>query len=148
MTSNRQLKWIRNSETRHMERVYASANDHGDAIQQERSHSMETNDSTAERLSLLRVWRNDLGVDVISNDGSDLSEFGKALLVYSLPSRQLAQSNNHRNCTVCLEKFKSTETLKILPCHHEFHPECIDTWLQEKLTCPSCRSSLLFRQAN
>ncbi|KAF9198687.1 hypothetical protein BGZ49_000415 [Haplosporangium sp. Z 27] len=43
-------------------------------------------------------------------------------------------------CAVCLEDFSDGEEIRILPCHHEFHCECIDPWLTRKSsTCPLCK---------
>ncbi|XP_015081054.1 RING-H2 finger protein ATL43 [Solanum pennellii] len=43
-------------------------------------------------------------------------------------------------CAVCLNKFESTEILRLLPkCKHAFHIECVDTWLDAHSTCPLCR---------
>ena len=32
-------------------------------------------------------------------------------------------------CTVCYCNFEEGEKAMILPCHHLFHPECIQKWL-------------------
>ncbi|CAL5434997.1 unnamed protein product [Camellia sinensis] len=43
-------------------------------------------------------------------------------------------------CAVCLNRFESTEVLRLLPkCKHAFHVECVDTWLDAHSTCPLCR---------
>ncbi|KAK6783771.1 hypothetical protein RDI58_017225 [Solanum bulbocastanum] len=43
-------------------------------------------------------------------------------------------------CAVCLNKFESSEILRLLPkCKHAFHIECVDTWLDAHSTCPLCR---------
>jgi len=45
-------------------------------------------------------------------------------------------------CGVCLGDYAAGEQLRVLNCSHHFHRECVDTWLKEKNTCPSCRSSI------
>lgn len=41
-------------------------------------------------------------------------------------------------CTICLESFLPTDSLRLLPCLHYFHQSCIDEWLQHKPHCPLC----------
>ena len=49
----------------------------------------------------------------------------------------------HDSCSVCLEEFKSGEVLRILPCTHPFHRDCVDKWLYKKHTCPLCKFDIL-----
>ncbi|KAL9673285.1 hypothetical protein QQ045_029541 [Rhodiola kirilowii] len=52
------------------------------------------------------------------------------------------------DCPVCLTEFEEGECVKMLPsCQHLFHPECIDTWLLSRASCPICRASRLFAAA-
>ncbi|XVF79686.1 hypothetical protein PTKIN_Ptkin15bG0009400 [Pterospermum kingtungense] len=49
------------------------------------------------------------------------------------------------DCAVCLSKFESEDQLRLLPCFHAFHAQCIDTWLtksNQSQTCPLCRSPI------
>lgn len=40
-------------------------------------------------------------------------------------------------CSVCVEDFEKGQDLRVLPCMHKFHPECIDPWLLNVSgTCP------------
>ncbi|KAG0016189.1 hypothetical protein BGZ80_009378 [Entomortierella chlamydospora] len=46
----------------------------------------------------------------------------------------------NETCAVCLDEFSDGEEIRMLPCHHEFHCECIDPWLTRKSsTCPLCK---------
>ncbi|XP_018425047.1 PREDICTED: E3 ubiquitin-protein ligase RNF43 [Nanorana parkeri] len=46
-------------------------------------------------------------------------------------------------CAVCLEEFSDGQDLRILPCCHEYHLECVDTWLRQNHTCPLCMFNIL-----
>ncbi|KXJ22432.1 RING finger protein 150 [Exaiptasia diaphana] len=46
-------------------------------------------------------------------------------------------------CPVCLDSYKGGDTIRILPCQHEFHKICIDPWLVEHRTCPMCKLNIL-----
>ena len=45
-------------------------------------------------------------------------------------------------CSVCQEGFKQAETVKMLPCKHHFHTDCILPWFRVKDSCPLCRSPI------
>ncbi len=47
--------------------------------------------------------------------------------------------NHSSMCSICFEKLVCKKT-QILHCGHEFHDECIERWIEESSTCPSCRS--------
>mmetsp|Transcript_32276 Transcript_32276/g.47485 ORF Transcript_32276/g.47485 Transcript_32276/m.47485 type:complete len:463 (-) Transcript_32276:248-1636(-) len=48
------------------------------------------------------------------------------------------------SCCVCLEDFQEGERLRLLPCNHSFHTECILPWLTERNpTCPLCKGEVL-----
>ncbi|XP_048849977.1 RING finger protein 215 [Brienomyrus brachyistius] len=47
------------------------------------------------------------------------------------------------DCAVCLEQFHNNQCLRVLPCLHEFHRDCVDTWLLLQHTCPLCKRSIL-----
>lgn len=41
-------------------------------------------------------------------------------------------------CVICMGDFSVGEQLRILPCMHSYHKDCIDDWLMRSFTCPSC----------
>ncbi|KAJ9141845.1 Ring finger domain protein [Pleurostoma richardsiae] len=53
------------------------------------------------------------------------------------------QSEEHLGCSICTEDFHVGEDVRVLPCNHKFHPQCIDPWLVNVSgTCPLCRLDL------
>ena len=49
-------------------------------------------------------------------------------------------------CSVCLNPMKTS--LKQLHCHHVYHSQCIDNWLQNgHLTCPQCNTQVIIPTA-
>lgn len=46
------------------------------------------------------------------------------------------------SCPICIEEFQAGETLRQLPCHHQFHTECIVPWLDRHSVCPMCKVEL------
>eukprot|EP00747_Dinoflagellata_sp_TGD_P166406 gnl/TRDRNA2_/TRDRNA2_189143_c0_seq1.p1 gnl/TRDRNA2_/TRDRNA2_189143_c0~~gnl/TRDRNA2_/TRDRNA2_189143_c0_seq1.p1 ORF type:complete len:290 (-),score=29.46 gnl/TRDRNA2_/TRDRNA2_189143_c0_seq1:2-871(-) len=47
------------------------------------------------------------------------------------------------HCTVCVEAFQPGEVLRVLPCLHRYHTECIDRWLRRSSLCPVCKHDVL-----
>ncbi|KAL3523689.1 hypothetical protein ACH5RR_016523 [Cinchona calisaya] len=51
-------------------------------------------------------------------------------------------NNNASGCSICLQEYKDTDMLRLLPeCGHFFHLKCLDPWLKMHPTCPICRNS-------
>lgn len=54
--------------------------------------------------------------------------FGNPTLIYSQDI-----------CSICLEGFEVSNTVRVLNCHHVYHAVCVDIWLRRRPTCPvSC----------
>ncbi|XP_050217393.1 putative RING-H2 finger protein ATL19 [Mercurialis annua] len=52
--------------------------------------------------------------------------------------------SKYEDCSICLEDYKNGEACRIFPlCNHIFHLKCIDIWLENNLTCPICRKTIL-----
>ncbi|RPB20114.1 hypothetical protein L211DRAFT_573224 [Terfezia boudieri ATCC MYA-4762] len=50
---------------------------------------------------------------------------------------------NQVRCPVCLEDFEEDQEVRVLPCSHSFHIDCIDPWLLNVSgSCPLCRIDL------
>jgi hypothetical protein len=45
-------------------------------------------------------------------------------------------------CAICIEDFEESNIVRLLPCGHIFHPECIDPWfLTRQARCPLCKAN-------
>ncbi|ETO23050.1 FYVE-type zinc finger-containing protein [Reticulomyxa filosa] len=44
--------------------------------------------------------------------------------------------------TVCLVEFEKGDQLRLIPCFHRYHKECIDRWLQISRKCPFCKTDI------
>lgn len=54
-----------------------------------------------------------------------------------------SDAQGHLGCSICTEDFNKGEEVRVLPCNHKFHPDCIDPWLLNVSgTCPLCRIDL------
>jgi hypothetical protein len=52
-------------------------------------------------------------------------------------------AEGHLGCSICTEDFNKGEEVRVLPCNHKFHPDCVDPWLLNVSgTCPLCRIDL------
>lgn len=48
------------------------------------------------------------------------------------------------SCAICIEDFTEGLQVKLLPCSHGFHPQCIDPWLKDRSDlCPICKASVV-----
>ncbi|XP_010538594.1 PREDICTED: probable E3 ubiquitin-protein ligase RHG1A [Tarenaya hassleriana] len=66
-----------------------------------------------------------------------------------LPVKPYTKSHAERNeeassqCYICLLEYEEGDTIRTLPCHHEFHRTCVDKWLKEiHRVCPLCRGDI------
>jgi len=46
---------------------------------------------------------------------------------------------NNDDCSICINSFHKKDEIRVLPCSHFFHKECIDDWIQKENSCPICR---------
>lgn len=46
-------------------------------------------------------------------------------------------------CPICLSDFQDGDKVRVLPlCNHGFHKKCVDAWLSDHSSCPTCRAEL------
>ncbi|KAF1329027.1 E3 ubiquitin-protein ligase, partial [Globisporangium splendens] len=51
-------------------------------------------------------------------------------------------------CAICLEDFQVGSNVKVLPCQHFYHVECIDPWLERQSSCcPLCKQDAVSADA-
>jgi len=67
----------------------------------------------------------------------------QSVLAATTSSTDRAPNDEHLGCSICTEDFEMGQDLRVLPCDHKFHPECVDPWLLNVSgTCPLCRVDL------
>lgn len=49
------------------------------------------------------------------------------------------ENNANTECHICMCDYENGDSLKILPCFHSYHDQCIDKWIKQNATCPVCR---------
>lgn len=73
------------------------------------------------------------------NDGLDSPRGGG--LCESLLTSCKKDFFDHNSCSICLDDYELGEQLRVLPCQHTFHFNCIAPWLTERSpTCPLCKA--------
>ena len=52
-------------------------------------------------------------------------------------------SGEDETCSICREVINETSIVReIKNCRHKFHQLCLDTWLENRRTCPICRGEV------
>ncbi|KAF7822440.1 E3 ubiquitin-protein ligase RING1-like [Senna tora] len=64
-------------------------------------------------------------------------------VIYQPPSHASDTTTDEQTeCIICLATYESGDRLKVLPCNHRFHGDCLEKWLTDHATCPLCRYNL------
>uniref|UniRef100_A0A061S412 RING-type E3 ubiquitin transferase n=2 Tax=Tetraselmis sp. GSL018 TaxID=582737 RepID=A0A061S412_9CHLO len=66
----------------------------------------------------------------------------RAGLLLSLSGAAQDARSDALQCSVCLDEAAEGEKIMTLPCHHQFHADCIRPWLKQQglqATCPICK---------
>lgn len=69
-------------------------------------------------------------------------------VVESLPLKTFSKlkrkpSEDAAQCYICLVEYDEGDSMRVLPCCHDFHQACVDKWLKEiHRVCPLCRGDI------
>ncbi|KAL9184274.1 hypothetical protein ACHAXT_002360 [Thalassiosira profunda] len=68
-------------------------------------------------------------------------------IIDTLPRKLYSSSENEGDgaedcCPICMDEYQEGDELRVLPCSHAMHVACLDAWLLNHPSCPSCRHSL------
>uniref|UniRef100_A0A7S0BLG7 RING-type domain-containing protein n=1 Tax=Rhodosorus marinus TaxID=101924 RepID=A0A7S0BLG7_9RHOD len=61
----------------------------------------------------------------------------------SEPDEEAGEAGASFECSICLTEVDPGDKMRILPCLHQFHSECVDQWLLANAKCPTCKYSIL-----
>lgn len=64
------------------------------------------------------------------------------LHTYKVSTGSKEEEMESKRCVVCLMDFEEKQSVRVLPCLHEYHSKCIDKWLKSNRTCPICRAEV------
>jgi len=53
------------------------------------------------------------------------------------------QFETENGCSICLQQFVGNQPIRVLPCRHRYHSNCVDDWLIKKRRCPLCSYDIL-----
>ncbi|KAK3833496.1 MAG: hypothetical protein JOS17DRAFT_81157 [Linnemannia elongata] len=96
-----------------------------------------------------------LGAAEAQGSNGEIQMMTMAVVSSPVPTLKNNNSNGRRGsyaesvaedvcCSICLCEYVAGDRVRILPCTHEYHAECIDIWLTNKSTqCPLCKCDLL-----
>ena len=54
------------------------------------------------------------------------------------------KKKNENICSICIEDFQTGDLIKVLPCKHNFHTNCVNLWLLKNNSCPNCKRKIIF----
>ena len=82
---------------------------------------------------------------VNAETGQKTAPLSRRLSAPTMSTSSMTASWSQPTCPICMDDFEPNESqVRELPCHHVFHPECIDTFLlNHSSLCPMCKQSVL-----
>ncbi|KAH7835815.1 hypothetical protein Vadar_030120 [Vaccinium darrowii] len=125
-----------------------------------RTQNSNSSDDTSARASISRIVMlaealfevldeiHQQSVVILPNVSSTGSVPAPHEVVEALPVKLYSKSPKHlceevAQCYICLVEYEGGDSVRILPCNHEFHRSCVDKWLKEiHRVCPLCRGDI------
>lgn len=136
-----------------------AATHHGNDAQTSNSNNskpqddkIESNDAKASEMDETDIESAPVSVATPSSGEDPTTESSSIEMVSQKPSaaatRAISQlyttTTISTSCSICIEDFCEGEKVRLLPCGHAFHTECILPWLTERQgCCPCCKKPVI-----
>ena len=86
--------------------------------------------------------QSNIGIQSIYNQNLNINWFDdnsyQGLTLYQLSKNSKVYLKENLECCICYQN--DSNIVRKLKCGHEYHLDCIDTWLTKKKICPMCRA--------
>ncbi|KAF2069634.1 hypothetical protein CYY_009051 [Polysphondylium violaceum] len=94
--------------------------------------------------------RNQAGGGTDTNGGGGINNLNEPrgatdTMIRNLPVHKFTPGyleEEDSSCAICLSDYVQDDKIRILPCKHHFHLECVDRWLIINKTCPFCKRDI------
>ncbi|KAJ4305340.1 hypothetical protein N0V90_000871 [Kalmusia sp. IMI 367209] len=113
------------------------------------SEARDVTAADADTTAAATETRNDATTEVPREIGTEHAEGLDSGIAPAQPvaGAAVTQANSSADeglgCSICTDDFEKGQDIRVLPCNHKFHPECVDPWLLNVSgTCPLCRVDL------
>lgn len=114
------------SESEKMERIELLTTENRNLNQENITIKM-LNTEMSQEIETLTMLKNELEANVVQTR------------VEPEPEVNLVNELEDTTCAICTEEMRLR---KCHPCRRRFHKRCLETWLQEHDTCPTCRAKM------
>lgn len=97
-----------------------------------------SDDSAAkEKVKGVTAMTNNETADMQKSGNAEAGSTDSAIAESASAHENAEQGEEHLGCSICTEDFTVGEDVRVLPCNHQFHPDCVDPWLVNVSgTCP------------
>ncbi|CAL4910097.1 unnamed protein product [Urochloa decumbens] len=77
-----------------------------------------------------------------NGDGNEGGGGGGGGILAAGTDKERVVSAEDAVCCICLARYVDNDELRLLPCGHFFHKDCVDKWLKINALCPLCKAEL------